>query len=497
MPKTNKVLLVVLVAAALSVSSTLAAGLEERVSEMTLSNGMRWFFVERHTSPTFSGVIQFKVGGVDEQPGLTGLAHLFEHMAFKGTTLIGTSDYEAEKVILDEIEGVADKLTQEQAKESPDADIVAALSQRLAALRAEHKKYVVKDEFFRIYERNGAVGLNAGTGKDTTTYYVSLPSNRLELYCLMEAQRIADPVFREFYTERDVVLEERRTGIDTNPRGKLYEQFMATAFNAHPYRWPIHGWAPEIGQVTARQARELYRTYYVPSNGVGVLVGDFDTELAKRLVEEYFGRIPPGRNPVVEIPEEPVQVQERRVEVEFDAEPDLLIGYHVPTYPDSDFVAIQVVSSLLSVGRSSRLYKKLVKELEFVTSVGTYTVPGLRYPNVFVIDPIPRTPHTTSEIEEAIYEELERLKAEPVSERELRKVKNQVDASMLWGLSTNLGMAYRIALYEQIYGDWRYYYEFKERLDEVTLADISRVARKYFTEENRTVVILRKPKEDE
>ena len=228
-----------------------------------------------------------------------------------------------------------------------------------------------------------------------------------------------------------------------------------------------------------------------------MLVGDFDTEHAKELVKEYFGRIPPGSHPVVEIPPEPEQIHERRAEVEFDAEPDIFIGYHVPTYPDPDFVTIQVISFLLSGGRSSRLYKNLVKELELAASVNTHTVPGFRFPNVFVIDPIPRTPHTTGEIEEAIYEELERLKAEPVSERELKKTKNQVDAGMLWALSTNLGMDYRITVFEQIYGDWRYYYEFNKLLTEITTADILRVSRQYFTEENRVVTVLKKPKGDE
>ncbi len=174
-----------------------------------------------------------------------------------------------------------------------------------------------------------------------------------------------------------------------------------------------------------------------------------------------------------------------------------MIGYHVPTYPDPDSVTIQLFSYLLSSGRSSRLYEKLVKELELATSVNTHTHPGVRFPNVFVIDPTPRAPHTTGEIEEAVYEELERLKAEPISARELQKIKNRVDADMLWALSTNFGMAFRIAIYEQMYGDWRYYYELKERLDEVTSADILRVARKYFTEENRTVAVLKKPKGDE
>ncbi len=497
MVKRYRLILCAVLAAGLAAAAARAAGLEGRVTETTLDNGMRWFFVERHASPTFSGVIRFGVGGVDDAPGRTGLAHLFEHMAFKGTTVIGTRDYEAEKTILAEIEDVADKLTQEQLKDPPDAEVIKKLSERLAALRAEHKKYVVKDEFFQLYNRNGATGLNAGTGNDGTTYLVSLPSNRLQLYCLMEAQRLADPVFREFYTERDVVLEERRTRVDTNPRGKLYEQFIATAFEGHPYGRPVIGWAPEISRVTVAQARAFYRRYYVPGNAVGVLVGDFVTADAEKLVEEYFERVPAGPQPVSAIPPEAKQSQERRVEVPFDAEPDIFIGYHVPTYPEPDSVTIKVISFLLSGGRSSRLYKRLVKEEELATSIDTYTEPGERFPNLFVLDPIPRAPHTTAEVEAAIYEELARLKSEPVSARELQKIKNQADAAMLWRLATNLGLAATIAFYEQTYGDWRYYYEFREQLEDVTPADIMRVASKYFTEENRVVAVLKKPAEEE
>lgn len=474
------------------VSDGAAMDLEGRVKEVTLDNGMRWFFVERHTSPTFSGVIQFKVGGADEKTGQTGLSHMFEHMAFKGTKLVGTTDYESEKIILDEIEIVANQLTTEQTKDMPDTTLLGGLSQRLIQLRAEHKKHVVKDEFWQIYNRNGAHNLNAGTSKDATTYMVSLPSNRLKLWCLMESNRLADPVFREFYSERDVVMEERRMRTDTNPSGKLYEQFLAAAYTAHSYSWPTVGWMSDISQVTAEEGRELYRTYYVPNNGVGVLVGDFDTDEAVALVEEYFGRLPAGPEPPAVTTSEPEQIGERRITVNFDAESQLMIGYHVPVYPHPDDVVVDVISSVLTTGRTSRLHTALVKEKGYVSEIRSFRVPGDRFPNVFTISAEPRSPHTTEVVEFAIYDEIERLKNEPVSERELQKLKNQLDATLIRGLSSNLGLAWRVAYAVQLSGDWRYFENYRSSLERVTPEDIMRVAQTYLTEQNRTVAILKR-----
>ena len=477
--------------AALAVAAN--AGLEGRVSSLLLDNGMRWYFVERHTSPTFAGVVEFEAGGVDETPGTTGIAHMFEHMAFKGTEVIGTRDYEAEKTVLAQIEETADDLSAEKAKPAPDAATVKELSDKVTALQTEEKKYIVKDEFWEIYRRNGANGLNAYTSKDVTNYHVALPANRLELFCLMESQRLAIPVLREFYTERDVVREERRKGIETSPDGKLYERFIATAYTSHPYRWLVIGDLPDVDRLSESDARRFRQTYYVPRNAVGVLVGDFKTAEAKRLVKEYFGRLPAGPAPPPVTAVEPPQDKERRVEVEWDAEPQLLIGYHVPTYPHPDFITLQVIADLLTNGRSSRLYAKLVKEKELVTSVASEFDPGYRYPTLYVIEPIPRAPHAPAEAEQAIYEELERLKKEPVSEKELRKIKNQAHANETWGLASNMGLAHSIASYQQIFGDWRYYDDYARRVDKVTAADIMRVANEYFKESNRTVAVLKRP----
>lgn len=482
--------------AALPFVALAAAGptLEGRVTEYTLPNGMRWFFVERHTSPTFTGVIMFRVGGVDEEPGKTGLAHLFEHMAFKGTTVIGTRDYEAEKDILAAIEDVADRLT--AARAAGDEEAARALQTELASLQEKEKALIVKDEFWEIYLRNGASGLNAWTSKDVTTYHISLPANRLELYAAMESERLADPVFREFYIERDVVLEEYRLRVATNPDGKLYEQFIAAAFDGHPYEWLTLGNPDDLAKLSAADARAFYAKYYTAANAVGVLVGDFDTDEAKKTVAKYFGRLSPGMRPTVTEVVSARPDGERRVEVPFDAEPRLLIGYHIPTYPDRDAVVLNVISSLLAGGRSARLYQRLVEELGVAADVACYTEePGERLDHLFTIEATPRAPHTAAEVEAAIYAELEKLAVHGPSRRELEKIKNQVDATLLRRLGSNAGMAHTIAYYQTVFGNWRYIYEYRSQLRKVKPADVMRVVQKYFRPANRTVAVLVKKAE--
>lgn len=472
--------------------------LEGRVAEVRLANGMKWLFVEDHKSPTFAGVICFRVGGVDEAAGQSGLAHLFEHMAFKGTSVIGTTDYAAEKVIIQELEAVADSLSAEKAKPQPDAALVAELAGELAALQAEEKKYIRKDELWEIYTRAGADGTNAWTSKDLTAYHLSLPANRLELYCSVEAQRIADPVFREFYTERDVVMEERRMRLETRPEGKLYEQLLEAAYKVHPYRIMTLGNRDDLAVLSAAQARAFHKVYYAPGNAVGVLVGDFKARDAEKLVRKYFERIPAGAPPTAEVPPEPPQADERRVEVPFDAEPQVLIGYHIPTFPDPDVAPLRVLATLLAEGRSSRLYTRLVKNEGLAVAVNAYyDDPGTRYPSLFIFEPTPRAPHTAAEVEAAIYDELERLKNEPVSAEELAKAKNQMDAAFLWRLSDDMGLAMSLAVQDRLYGDWRHVIAYRRELQAVTADDIMRVARTYFVPSNRTVATLVKAGEVE
>lgn len=476
-----------------------APSLAERVIEHRLANGLTILMVERHQTPVVSINITFAVGGINEQFGQTGLAHLYEHMAFKGTRLVGTTNYEKEKPILDELASVGAELDQRErdvatkggAAAADERATIESLQKRFLDLQAQASRYVVGNEMALLYQRHGGVGLNASTGKDVTRYMISLPSNRLPLWAAIESDRMANPVLREFYKERGVVMEERRLRNDDSPHGLLFETFTSTAFRAHGYGVPTIGWGSDILSLTPADTEAFFKTHYGPNRATIALVGDINPKETIALIERTFGKIPaaPPSPPLVTI--EPEQRGERRVEVEFDAEPAIVIGYHKPAlgHPDDD--VFDVIDAVLSDGLTSRLHQKLVREKRLAASVGSdANHPGVRAPNLFILTATPLAPHTTAEVEAAIYEEIERLKQEPVSSSELEKVLNNLDADLVRGLRSNSGLASQIALYQAVAGDWRYILTSRDKVAAVTAADVQRVAKQYFTKSNRTVAVL-------
>lgn len=468
-------------------------GLEDKVQEFTLKNGLKVLMVERHTSPTVAAWIRFRVGSVDERSDERGLAHLLEHMLFKGTKTLGTKNYAAERPLLDRIEATAQKLMAERLKkERADEKELARLSADLDRLEKEAGKYVVKEEFADLYARNGGSGYNAFTSKDGTTYIINLPSNKLELWAAIESDRMQNAVLREFYTEMKVVKEERRRSYDAEPEGKLWETFIADAFNAHPNGQPTIGWMSDIENLTRTKAERFLHKYYGPNNAIMAIVGDIDPKKTLALVERYFGAIPP-KEPVSPVAvEEPVQQGEKRTEVIGDAEPELMIGFHKPTLPDADDYVFDVIDMLLTDGRTSRLYRKIVQEKQLATSVSAFSAPGTRYPNLFIISATPRAPHTVAEVESAIYEELERLKREPMTAQELQQILNKLEFEESRQMMSNGGLARNLTEYEAVTGSWRYLIEHRRRVAKVTAADVERVAAQYFTRENRNVGFITK-----
>ena len=386
-----------------------ATKLEEKVKEHIFANGMKLLVVERHNAPIFSAYITLGVGSVHETSQTRGAAHLLEHMLFKGTKTLGTTDYAAEKPLLEQIEQVGSQIDWLRLDPDADAAQLAELEKQLAALQQEHKKYVVKDEFSRIYSENGGTGYNAFTSKDQTTYLINLPANKLELWAAIESDRMKNPVLREFYTERDVIMEERRRSYESKPSGMLYENLVANAFTLHPYRNPIIGWDSDISNLTLAETRDFLQRYYAPINTVICLVGDVDFEQAVAMIDRYFGDIDSGTPvpPVAAV--EPEQKGEKQIRIDFDAEPQMAIAYHKPTLPSREDYVFDLIDMLLSDGPTSRLYRSLVIEQQLAVSVGTYGAPGSRYPNLFVVSAAPRFPHTVEEVEQAIYVELERL----------------------------------------------------------------------------------------
>jgi len=480
-------------------SGKLHNGLAERVIEHKLANGLTLLLVERHQTPVVSINITFGVGGVDETTGMTGVAHLYEHMAFKGTRTIGTKDFEKERPLLDGLDRLNGALQRARRERAP-ADLQAGdrgseerarLQQQFEQVQQRAAELVVPNEIALLYQRHGGVGLNASTGKDVTRYVVSLPANRLPLWAAIESDRMANPVLREFYKERAVVMEERRLRTDDSPNGLLFEAFAAAAFQAHPYKFPTIGWASDIQALTPAVTEQFFRTYYGPGNAVIAIVGDINPQEVTTLVERTFGAIPAVPPPPHVVTVEPPQRGERRVEVEYDAEPSVLIGFHKPALGHPDDYVFDVIDAVLSEGVTSRLYRRLVVEQRLAASVSTESgFPGVRDPNLFIVSATPLAPHTTAEVEAAIEAELDRLKAEPVSAQELEKVLNNLDAGLVRSLRSNSGLASQLAYFQTVARDWRYVLTARDRIAAVTPADIQRVAATYFGKSNRTVATL-------
>jgi predicted Zn-dependent peptidase len=366
---------------------------------------------------------------------------------------------------------------------------VAALEKEFAALQEEAKPFVIRNELWEIYRRNGGVGLNASTSRDGTQYFISLPKNRLELWALLESDRLRDPVFREFYTEREVVQEERRQRVDTSPRGQLMEAALAVAFTAVPYRHPVLGWPGDLENLNRPQAEAYFKAHYAPNNALAVLVGDLDPAEVIRLAERYFGALPAQPVPAAAPSGEPPQSGERRVRVEFPAEPQMIMLYQAPPLGHPDTYPRAVLGSILAEGRSSRLHDRLVEKERLATSIamGPWF---LRDAGLLVIQATPRAPHTVDEVEAAIEEELSRMKSDLVSPWELLKVRNQAEVDAVGYLDSNAGLASHLGNAWALSGDWRTLFSDQEKLKAVRAEDVREAARAYLIPRRRTVATL-------
>lgn len=463
-----------------------------RVLSYTLKNGLRILMVERHLSPTVSFYIRHRVGAVNESDGRTGTAHLLEHMLFKGTKTIGTKNYYEEHKIMKLIADTGRKLDFERMRgEKAKKNRIQALSERMEILQKKHKKWFVDNEIDRLYVENGGDNINASTGQDLTTYHVSLPSNKIELWARIEADRMTGPVFREFYSERNVVMEERKQRIESEPEGQLYEQFLAAAYIAHPYRRPILGWPADIKFLNLDYMETFFNRYHAPNNTIIAVVGDIVPANTLEIIKKYFGAIPSRHLDPSPITEEPPQKGERRVYIVSDANPQMIIGYHKPAMPADDDYVFDVIECILSKGRTSRFYKVLVEEKTFAESVHAVNgLPGAKYNNLFAIFAKPRHPHTSAELESAIYDEIEKLKTKTVPEKELQKVKNQIKADFIRNLNSNSGLANLLSYFEAVTGSYEYITDHIKVIERVTSDDIMRVAKKHLTPDNRTVAKL-------
>lgn len=479
-----------------------AAAQKVPVQEVMLDNGMRVLMVPRKGDPNIAVGWIARVGSVNERPGITGLSHLFEHMMFKGTHAVGTKDINANLALMKEMDATRAELRKEELAlirrvrlgeiaDAKDPQVRSARHRELLAkfdeLTKREKELMVKDEFDRIYTTAGASGMNAGTSNDFTVYFINVPANKLELWFWMESDRLLNPVFREFYSERDVVHEERRLRTDSTPTGKFDEQYESMFWQSSPYGWPVVGWPSDLEGITREEALEYFAVNYAPNNLTACLVGDFDPARAVELARKYYGRLPRGpREPEPVRTQEMPQLAEKRMVAFAETSPQVRLRFH--TVPDGhkDDFALNILSDILN-GRTGRLYKSLVLQQGLANGAAA-TQDGRKYEGLFELQGTAKPGKTPEEVEQALYKEIEKLQKEPVSEQELQKVKNQNAAGDFRRLQSNFALMVQLLLRDANRG-WETLNTDPARVQAVTAADIQRVANAYFKPENRTVAI--------
>jgi predicted Zn-dependent peptidase len=467
--------------------------LEKNVVEKVLPNGIKVIILPRPVAPVISMVTYADVGSVDEITGITGMAHIFEHMAFKGTQTIGTKDYAKEKEALQKVDEAFLDLKAERDKGRFASSVrVKELEEAFNKAQDEAGQYVIPNQVGEIVERTGGVGLNAFTSLDQTVYHYSLPSNKLEFWAALEADRFTRPVLREFYKETSVIREERRMGFESSPQGKLFEELFAAAYKAHPYHVLVLGHMSDLESITRAEAMDWFDKYYSGKNLTVGVVGDVDPATAMPILEKYLSQIPAGTKPTPVETVEPPQRGIKRVAIEDKAQPFLAIAYHRPERSSPDHATFEVVTTLLGGGRTSRLYKRLVKEEKLALYAGCEMV-GDKYPGLFMIFSLPNKDKTTEENETAIMEEIERLKKEPVPVEELKSVKARERSEFINSLGNNTGLAMNLTEFEKINGSWREMFNKLDLIDKVTSEDVMRVAKEYLSLKNATVAEIVKP----
>ncbi len=490
-------------AAARTATRATPARVGPAVEEHILGNGMRVLLIPRHLAPTVACAWIAHVGSVNERPGITGISHLFEHMMFKGTHVIGTRNYAlddqliaAQEVVMDSMRmemsvlrdmqrrGRIDDMTRPENKTAR----MKALEVRFDSLVAAQRANMVKNEYDLVMSKNGVVGTNAFTAEDMTVYFDTTPANKLELWLWMQADRLQNRVFREFYSERDVVYEERRMRVESTPTGKFDESFNSVFWDSSPYSWPVIGWPSDVASITKADADDYYALFYAPQNLTCVMVGDFEPAQALALAKKYLGSIPRGARPAPEmITHEVPSLAEKRFHGEAEANPSVDIRWHTVAYLHKDGPTLEVISGLLN-GATGRLQRSIVLDQGLATDTGASNE-DRKYDGFFQISGEAKESHTPEEVEQAIYRELEKLQKAPVSAEELQKVKNRYLTSTYRGLTSNQAIMFRYAVADGS-GDWREAERRDARIKAVTADDVQRAAQQYFTPERRAVSIM-------
>ena len=497
-----------------------AAAQNIEAKEYWLDNGMQVLMVERHEAPTVMAAIFAHVGSSNEITGITGISHLFEHMMFKGTETIGTKDIIKDREVMAKLDSLRALMREEESKmrdglyKGTVSDMLdpEAKTPRYRELEAvfdslivEQRELIIKDQLDELYSKNGGTFLNAFTSYDMTAYFVRLPANKLELFMWLESDRFNHPVFREFYSERDVVREERRMGVESTPTGLIEEDFLSMFWKSSPYHWDVIGWPSDLGAITREQANNYFATYYAPNNLTMILVGDIKPDETIKTVKQYFERIPHGKNePPDVVTLEEKQHGEKRMIAEAETSPQTEIWYHTVAFKHPDSYALDVLAGIMS-GKTGRLYKKLVEEKSLAKSSGgggprMFGGDGLavsagqdsrRFAGAFQISAEGISGVKAEQLEDAVYEVMDDLKANPVTPEELQKVKNQmrVQSIRFMDIMSGIGVLFVLGQNAAL-GDWTEANNHAIKCDSVTAEDVQRVANTYFANDQRNVLII-------
>jgi predicted Zn-dependent peptidase len=463
-------------------------GIKASVKEHVISNGMKFIVLERYEAPVVSFHVYADVGSANETYGITGISHLLEHMAFKGTKTIGTKDLNSELAIYKELDPLYDRINLERKKDKPNQKLIGELEEQFETLRTKAKEYVVNNEFIDMFRQEGDAGINAYTSNDATQYINSLPSNKVEFWMSMTSDRFMNPIFREFYKEKDVVMEERRLSVETQPTGKLIEDFLATAFKAHPYHHSVVGHMSDIKGITRRDVESYFKKYYSPSNLTVAIVGDVKAKEIFERADTYFGRIPrePRPEPIRTV--EPEQWGERHVVVEAQSQPILVFGYHRPAATHEDDTALEAIANIVGQGRTSRLHKTLVKEQKIAVQTGSLNgFPGNKFPNLVAFYAVTSPGHTSDECLKLMDIEIEKIRNETISEDELTKFKRTMKKGILDQMKPNAQMAELLTYNEVVQRDWAELFDAIDEIEELTAEKIKQVANRYLMNKHRTI----------
>ena len=483
-----------------SVFEEVANTLKSSIRKIKMENGLTLLLMKRTNSPTLALYTKFKVGSADETPEISGTAHLLEHMLFKGTTNVGTTNYEKEKKYyqllkvtgneLDSLKLQIRNLEERNLPIPPDlSERKERLQRRLKTVEEKQRQYIVKSEDTYIYEQHGQVGFNAYTSHDVTNYQIKLPSNRLEIWAKMESDRLTSPVLREYYTERDVIMEERRMRIENRGMGLLREKFLSTAFSKSPYHRPVIGYESNIPFLDIYETEEFFKTYYTPDNMVIGIVGDLDYEETEKMIRKYFGSLQPSKKMRKELRiQEKFNSGERKIYFKYPGGSIYMMGFNKPSYPHPDSNVFDVIDYLLTRGVESRLYKSLVINEKLSTQVSAWTSdPGERFSNLFTIFAYLNSDADPSKLENIIWEELEKIKKGEFTQEELSRAKNKATSDFLREVDSNSSLAEGLTYYEILTNNWEDMFKSYDKFNSVTIEDIKKVSSKYFVRENMTI----------